>query len=185
MTFRPYPGFTIFSVVMLAILLALGVWQVQRLHWKLDLIATLNGHMAAQPLTPDQALTLPDVCARTREGLPWILSGFAEVVRTNQIPQEHYLSFLAAMRRDVMPARYTVLNRTSPTTALASIASSASSIRSKAIAVFSIFRASDVSASSAGVPAVISCRRAAAAASSFFSSAAPASRACSRTGRCE
>ena len=61
MTFRPYPGFTIATVIMLAILCGLGVWQLQRLQWKLALIARVNGHMSAAPLTLDQALALgPD-----------------------------------------------------------------------------------------------------------------------------
>jgi surfeit locus 1 family protein len=54
--FRPYPGLTIATVILVVILCWLGVWQVQRLHWKLDLIATVNGHMAAAPITLDQAL---------------------------------------------------------------------------------------------------------------------------------
>lgn len=53
MTFRPYPGFTIFAAVCIALLCGLGVWQVQRLHWKLDLIARIQQGLAApaQPFT--------------------------------------------------------------------------------------------------------------------------------------
>ena len=58
MTFRPYPGFTIATAVMLAILVGLGVWQLQRLQWKLALIAQVNGQMAAAPLSLDAARRL-------------------------------------------------------------------------------------------------------------------------------
>lgn len=49
--FRPYPGFTIATLVMTAILIGLGVWQLERLQWKLGLIAEVNGHMAAPPVS--------------------------------------------------------------------------------------------------------------------------------------
>jgi surfeit locus 1 family protein len=52
-TLRPYwrrlivPG--LFTIVGLAILISLGVWQLQRKVWKEDLIATLANQMAAKP----------------------------------------------------------------------------------------------------------------------------------------
>ena len=48
--FRPYPGVTVAAVIATAILVGLGVWQLQRLQWKLALIAEVNGHMTAPPL---------------------------------------------------------------------------------------------------------------------------------------
>lgn len=54
MTFRPYPGMTIACAILFAILCGLGVWQLERLQWKLALIATVNGHMAAAPVTLEQ-----------------------------------------------------------------------------------------------------------------------------------
>jgi surfeit locus 1 family protein len=54
--FRPLAGLTIATVIMVAILIGLGVWQVQRLAWKEALIATVTGHMLAKPLTLDQAM---------------------------------------------------------------------------------------------------------------------------------
>jgi surfeit locus 1 family protein len=54
--FRPYPGVTIAAVIATAILIGLGVWQLQRLQWKLALIAEVNGHMTAPPLTLSEAL---------------------------------------------------------------------------------------------------------------------------------
>jgi surfeit locus 1 family protein len=54
MTFRPYPGLTIACALLFAILCGLGVWQLERLQWKLALIATVNSHMVAAPLSLDQ-----------------------------------------------------------------------------------------------------------------------------------
>ncbi len=55
LSFRPYPGFTVAVAIMTAILIGLGVWQVERLHWKLDLIATMNTKMHAAPMAVDDA----------------------------------------------------------------------------------------------------------------------------------
>ena len=61
MTFRPYPGLTIACVLLFAILCGLGAWQLERLQWKLALIATVTGHMTAPPLTLDHILAMkPD-----------------------------------------------------------------------------------------------------------------------------
>ena len=57
-TFRPYPGLTIACALLFAGLCALGIWQLERLQWKLALIARVNGHMAAAPLTLDQIKAL-------------------------------------------------------------------------------------------------------------------------------
>jgi surfeit locus 1 family protein len=59
MRFRPLPAFTAASIVMLGVLLGLGFWQLQRLHWKLGLIAEMNAHLAARPLPLDAMLALP------------------------------------------------------------------------------------------------------------------------------
>jgi surfeit locus 1 family protein len=53
-TFRPYPGLTIACTLLFALLCALGTWQLNRLSWKLALIARVNSHMAAPPVTLDQ-----------------------------------------------------------------------------------------------------------------------------------
>jgi len=58
MRFRPYPGFTIAAIIMVAILCGLGVWQLQRLQWKEALIATVSGHMTAAPVSLDQVLAM-------------------------------------------------------------------------------------------------------------------------------
>jgi surfeit locus 1 family protein len=66
MTFRPLPGLTIACAILFAILCGLGAWQLQRLQWKLALIATVNGHMAAAPLSLDQIAALPTEEAQYR-----------------------------------------------------------------------------------------------------------------------
>ena len=60
MTFRPYPGFTIAVLILFAILCGLGFWQLERLSWKLGLIARVNANMAAAPLSLDTVLAMPD-----------------------------------------------------------------------------------------------------------------------------
>ncbi len=61
MTFRPYPGLTIACLLLFAALCGLGVWQLERLQWKLALIARVNSHMAAAPLPLERILAMkPD-----------------------------------------------------------------------------------------------------------------------------
>jgi len=60
-TFRPFPGLTIACAILFAMLCGLGTWQLERLQWKLALIATVNGHMAAAPISLDQIAAMkPD-----------------------------------------------------------------------------------------------------------------------------
>jgi surfeit locus 1 family protein len=56
--FRPLPGFTLMAVLMFALLLALGFWQLQRLQWKLALIGEMTQNMHAAPLSMDQVLKI-------------------------------------------------------------------------------------------------------------------------------
>jgi surfeit locus 1 family protein len=58
-TFRPYPGLTIACAVMFALLCGLGSWQIERLHWKLGLIAQVDANMKAAPLPLDAVRALP------------------------------------------------------------------------------------------------------------------------------
>lgn len=56
--FRPIPRLTVAVALAFVLLMGLGIWQVERLHWKLALIAQVNSNLAAQPLTPDRALAM-------------------------------------------------------------------------------------------------------------------------------
>ena len=58
MTVRLYPGLTIACAILLAILCGLGTWQLERLQWKLALIARVNSHMAAAPVPLDAILAM-------------------------------------------------------------------------------------------------------------------------------
>jgi surfeit locus 1 family protein len=53
---RPRLVPTLFTVPGVLILLVLGVWQVQRLHWKEGLIAQRDAAVAAAPIAPPQTL---------------------------------------------------------------------------------------------------------------------------------
>jgi len=58
LTFRPLPALTFFCAVLFAILITLGVWQLDRLQWKLGLIAEVQRNLAASPISLDEALGL-------------------------------------------------------------------------------------------------------------------------------
>ncbi len=59
MFFRPLPRFTLFCVLLLSVLLALGFWQLLvRLPWKLDLIAEMNAHIHEPAMPIDGILKL-------------------------------------------------------------------------------------------------------------------------------
>jgi len=52
-SFRPLPALSIVCAILFAVLISLGVWQLQRLHWKLDLIHLIARNMHARPLSLD------------------------------------------------------------------------------------------------------------------------------------
>jgi surfeit locus 1 family protein len=54
--FRPRLGPTLFTIPVVAVLVALGVWQLQRLEWKSRLIAERATAVAAAPVSPPQTL---------------------------------------------------------------------------------------------------------------------------------
>jgi surfeit locus 1 family protein len=56
--FRPLVGFTLLCLPMFLGLIGLGVWQLERLQWKLGLIAEMTRNMAAAPISLDAALAL-------------------------------------------------------------------------------------------------------------------------------
>jgi surfeit locus 1 family protein len=66
MTFRPYPGMTIACALVFAALSALGFWQLERLQWKLALIARVDSHMTAAPVSLDRVMALPQEEAQYR-----------------------------------------------------------------------------------------------------------------------
>ncbi|MGE0256630.1 MAG: SURF1 family protein [Alphaproteobacteria bacterium] len=60
MRFRPSPWLTLAALPVLAVLLGLGAWQLQRLAWKADLNASRAAMLAAAP----QTLSPGDIAAR-------------------------------------------------------------------------------------------------------------------------
>src|SRR5579871_2274138 len=54
--FRPFVGLSIAAATLLAILVGLGVWQLERLQWKLALIAAVQSHLTAPPIPLAEAL---------------------------------------------------------------------------------------------------------------------------------
>ena len=62
-TFRPSLGPTLFTVPAVLALIGLGVWQLERLHWKEGLIAQRDRMVAAAPIAPPPTLAE----ARTNE----------------------------------------------------------------------------------------------------------------------
>ena len=48
--FRPLLWPTVATAIALAILVGLGLWQLERLQWKLNLIATINHRMVEEPM---------------------------------------------------------------------------------------------------------------------------------------
>jgi len=58
MTFRPLLGVTIATAILFAFLVWLGVWQLERLQWKLGLIDEVNRNLTAAPVSLDTALAM-------------------------------------------------------------------------------------------------------------------------------
>lgn len=56
MRFRPTFWPTVFTIPAIAVMLGLGVWQLDRLAWKNDLIAEIQSRMAAAPAPLDAVL---------------------------------------------------------------------------------------------------------------------------------
>ena len=56
--FRPLLGLTFVCAVAFAALISLGVWHLERLHWKLGLIAEVNHSLAQPPVSLDAALAM-------------------------------------------------------------------------------------------------------------------------------
>lgn len=61
MPFRPRLWPTLFTLPAVVLMLALGVWQLQRLAWKTELIDAFEARVAAEPADPPAALTSDDM----------------------------------------------------------------------------------------------------------------------------
>ena len=64
--FRPLVGFTLVCLSIFALLVGLGLWQLERLNWKLRLIEQMNRNLAAAPISLNAALALGDQHAQYR-----------------------------------------------------------------------------------------------------------------------
>jgi len=64
--FRPQSGFTLLCLPLFAALVGLGVWQLERLQWKLGLIAQIRHNMQAPPISLKRALQLGLASAQYR-----------------------------------------------------------------------------------------------------------------------
>lgn len=51
--FQPILELTVAAAVVFALLMGLGIWQIERLHWKLNLIAMMNRNMHIRPISLD------------------------------------------------------------------------------------------------------------------------------------
>ncbi|MEI9931584.1 MAG: SURF1 family cytochrome oxidase biogenesis protein [Rhizomicrobium sp.] len=67
--FRPLWKLTFASAVLFAILIALGIWQLDRLQWKLGLIAQVNSNIHAAPISPDAAIAMGSAAQYRRVAL--------------------------------------------------------------------------------------------------------------------
>jgi surfeit locus 1 family protein len=59
-SFNPMLVPTLWFLPAFALLISLGVWQIERLHWKLDLIAKIHNGLSAPPVALHDALTATD-----------------------------------------------------------------------------------------------------------------------------
>lgn len=74
MTFQFRPVLTIFAVVGVAILVSLGVWQLHRREWKLDLIAKTEARVKREPVPFEEAVQRAEV-GEDMDYTPVILKG--------------------------------------------------------------------------------------------------------------
>ena len=64
--FRPLWKFTALMLPLFLACIALGVWQLERLQWKLALVAQVNRNLHAAPISVDRALTMKAAAAQYR-----------------------------------------------------------------------------------------------------------------------
>jgi len=63
--FRPFPGLTVFTLIGVSILIALGTWQYQRWHWKTALLSEIENAVTAPAFTQ-----ISDVQSALNTGVP-------------------------------------------------------------------------------------------------------------------
>jgi surfeit locus 1 family protein len=108
--FRPLTGFTLLCLPMFALLVWLGVWQLERLQWKLGLIAEMNNNMASAPIDLDAAIALGDSAQYRPVALAGRFENSKEVyvytTGPNGVPVYHILTpFMLAGDRSVLVDR--------------------------------------------------------------------------------
>jgi cytochrome oxidase assembly protein ShyY1 len=107
-TLRPYwrrmivPG--LFTIVSLAILISLGVWQLQRKAWKEGLIATLDAQMKAAPAPLPPPLQWPTLTQENSE----FRRVSARVSFVPNAPPVYIYTGASALRADVKQPGYFV-----------------------------------------------------------------------------
>jgi surfeit locus 1 family protein len=57
--FKPGLWSSLTALVLFSVLVALGCWQVQRLHWKTELLAEINTRMSAKPVPMPEKFDTP------------------------------------------------------------------------------------------------------------------------------
>jgi surfeit locus 1 family protein len=72
---------TVAAVVAFAILVSLGAWQVQRLHWKEDLIARVNARLDAPPVAAPEPTAWPTLDLAATEYTRVTVAGVYDTAR--------------------------------------------------------------------------------------------------------
>jgi len=101
--FRPFPGLTLFTVVSLIILIALGTWQYQRLQWKTALLAEVEQAVTAPPL---RSLADVDLSLENGDPIDFRRISFAADILQGQTP---YLVY-SRQKRELMWRQYLAVN---------------------------------------------------------------------------
>jgi surfeit locus 1 family protein len=91
---------------MLLLLVGLGVWQLERLQWKLRVIAEMTHNMGSAPISLDAALALGDHAQYQRVALTGVFENSGEVyvftTASNGAPVYHVLTPFVIYDRRVM-----------------------------------------------------------------------------------
>lgn len=72
---KSYLGFRAFLLFVAIVFTALGIWQVQRLFWKLDLIARVDARVHAAAVAPPSATVWPTIKSSDAEYRHVVLKG--------------------------------------------------------------------------------------------------------------